>query len=81
MKKLAYGTRVRILSRQNYYYGKIGYINDDNSLDIWAAQQLPARAIIPEYQYNIDIPTLDGNDIEHTSAAPHEIRVIRSKKK
>lgn len=76
---LPYGTRVRIISPHNYYCGKIGFVNDDNSLDIWLAEQTIAAglfAIIPDYCYNIDIPTPDDQDIEHTYAKPGEFEVI-----
>jgi hypothetical protein len=77
--KLHYGTRVRITAKDNYYCGKIGLINDDNSFDIWLAQQTIEAgvfAIAPDYRYNIDVPTPDGEDIEHTSAAPGEFEVL-----
>jgi hypothetical protein len=76
MTPLPYGTRVRITAPHNYYCGRIGLINDDNSFDIWLAQQGPRPEPTPDYRYNIDIPTPDGEDIEHTSAAPGEFEVL-----
>jgi hypothetical protein len=74
---IPYGTQVRITDPNNHYCGKIGYINDDNRFDRWLAQQGPRPGIVPEYRYNIDVPTPDGEDIEHTSAAPGGFEIVR----
>jgi hypothetical protein len=71
---IPYGTKVRITDVQNYYCGKIGYVSDDNSFDIWLAQQAGEAA--PEYAYNIDVPTPDNEDIEHTHAAPGKFEIV-----
>lgn len=70
--QLPIGTRVRILS--GCYKGRIGYIVDDNSFDIWLAQK--CGGIVPPYYYHYYVVTSDGEDIEHGHAEPHELRIV-----